>query len=191
DASRGRPLSALLYALGIRHVGTHAAQILARRFGTMEALMGATEAELAAIQGIGQTTAAALVAYFSEPKNRDLIRRLREAGVNMVEPVERPESRVLEGKTFVITGTHSVSRKELTDLIERHGGRVAGSVSKSTDYLVAGENPGSKLERARALGIEVIDEAALRALIAGSPQPVAAGGAEPLSLFDSLQPERS
>jgi len=191
DASRGRPLSALLYALGIRHVGTHAAQILARRFGTMEALMGATEAELAAIHGIGQTTAAALVAYFSEPKNRDLIRRLREAGVNMVEPVERPESRVLEGKTFVITGTHSVSRKELTDLIERHGGRVAGSVSKSTDYLVAGENPGSKLERARALGIEVIDEAALRALIAGSPQPVAAGGAEPLSLFDSLQPERS
>jgi len=191
DASRGRPLSALLFALGIRHVGTHAAQIVARRFGTMDALLEATQAELAAIHGIGETTAAALTAYLSEQKNRDLIRRLGEAGVNMTEPVERAESRALEGKTFVITGTHSVSRKELTDLIERHGGRVAGSVSRSTDYLVAGENPGSKLDRARALGVKVIDEAELRALAAGSAEPVAAGPGAPLSLFDSPQPERS
>lgn len=191
DASRGRPLSALLFALGIRHVGTHAAQILARHFGTMDALMEATEAELAAIHGIGKTTAAALTAYFSEQKNRDLIRRLGEAGVNMIEPVERADGRVLDGKKLVITGRHSVSRKELTGLIERHGGRVTDTVSKSTDFLVAGENPGSKLDRARALGVKVIDEAELRALAAGSPPAVAAGPGTTLSLFDSPQPERS
>lgn len=189
DASRARPLSALLFALGIRHVGTHAAQILARRFGSMDALLQADEAQLAAIHGIGDITAAALASYLAEPKNRELIRRLAEAGVNMIEPVERAEGGALEGKTFVITGTHSVSRKELTDLIEKHGGRVAGSVSRSTDFLVAGENPGSKLDRARDLGVKVIDEAELRALVGESPPAVAAGPGAPLSLFDSPQPE--
>src|SRR5690606_13183610 len=102
DASRERPLSARLFALGIRHVGTHVAQLLARRFGTMDALLAAEEAELAAIHGIGDTTAAALTSYLAEPKNRELIARLRDAGVNMTEPVERAEHRPLDGKTFVI-----------------------------------------------------------------------------------------
>ena len=190
-ASRERPLSTLLFALGIRHVGSHAAQILARRFGSMAALLEASEAELAAIHGIGEVTAAAVAHYLAEPSNRRLIERLREAGVNMVEPVERAEHRPLEGKTFVITGTHSVSRKELTELIERHGGRVAGSVSRSTDYLVVGRDAGSKLDRARELGVATIDEAGLRAMLDMPADAVPAGRAEPLSLFDSPQLERT
>jgi DNA ligase (NAD+) len=164
-AARDRPLSRVLYALGIRHVGQHAAQVIAREMRTMERVQSATAAELEALHGIGHTTAAALAAYMSEPRNQALIERLREAGVTMTEPVERAERSTLAGRTFVITGTHGLSRKELTSLIERHGGRVAGSVSKSTSYLVAGENPGSKLDRARELGVQVLDEESLRTLI--------------------------
>ncbi len=166
-ASKDRPLSRLLFALGIRHVGQTAAQLLARRFGTMDALMEASRDEIARVHGIGDTTAAALVAFFAEPGTRALIERLRAAGVRMDEPVERAESQTLEGRTFVITGTHAIGRKEMTSLIERHGGRVSGSVSKKTDYLVAGEDPGSKLDRARELGVEIIDLAGLEALAAG------------------------
>jgi DNA ligase (NAD+) len=164
EASRTQPLSRLLFALGIRHVGTHAAQILARHFGTLDALMAGTEEQFAAIHGIGGTTAAALSAYIAEPSNRMLLERLVAAGVNVTEPVQRAERVTLQGLTFVITGTHPTSRKELTALIERHGGRVTGSVSRSTDYLVAGEDPGSKLDRARELNVSVVDEQALRHL---------------------------
>jgi len=160
--SRGRPLSRLLFGLGIRHVGAQAAQILARRFGTMDALLEASEADFAAIHGIGATTAGALAAYLAEPRNRELIERLRAAGVNMTEPVERAEQTSLSGLTFVITGTlPTLSRKEATEFIEHHGGRVTSTVTRSTDYLVAGESPGSKLDRARELGITVLDEAGL------------------------------
>jgi DNA ligase (NAD+) len=117
------------------------------------------------VHGIGATTAEALGAFMAEPRNRQLIERLREAGVNMEEPVERAEHTTLAGRTFVITGTHGMSRKELSALIERHGGRVTGSVSRSTDYLVAGESPGSKLDRARELGVTILDEQALLALV--------------------------
>ncbi|MGH7577840.1 MAG: NAD-dependent DNA ligase LigA, partial [Longimicrobiales bacterium] len=164
DESRGQPLSRLLFALGIRHVGAHAAQVLARRFQTMDSLMAADEKEIAAVHGIGDTTAAALAAFLEDENNRALIERLREAGLTLEEPVERAEHASLEGKTFVITGTHASSRTELTQLIERHGGRVTGSVSKATSYVVAGESPGSKLDRARELGITVIDEDELRRL---------------------------
>lgn len=157
-ASRTQPLSRLLFALGIRHVGAHAAQVVAREFMTMDRLLDTDAERLAALHGIGETTADALAVYLAEPHNRDLLRRLAEAGVNMEEPVERAEHASLAGRTFVITGTHGRSRKELTALIERHGGRVTGSVSRSTDFLVAGENPGSKLDRARELGVEIIDE---------------------------------
>jgi len=166
EASKQRPLSNLLYALGIRHVGQHAAQLLAKRFVTMDALMAASEEEIAAVHGIGATTARALTAFLEEPRNRKLIERLREAGLRMDEPVERAESAALEGKTFVVTGTHRMSRKEITSFIERHGGRVTGSVSKATDFVVAGESPGSKLERARELGVAVIDEDELLAMAA-------------------------
>jgi DNA ligase (NAD+) len=163
-ASKGRPLSRLLFGLGIRHVGTNAAQLLARRFESMANLLAATEQEIAEVHGLGATTAAAVAAFLHEERNRELIGRLEMAGVNLVERVERAERTSLAGHTFVITGSHSVSRKELTGYIERHGGRVAGSVSKSTDFLVAGGDPGSKLDRARELGVRVIDEAGLREL---------------------------
>jgi DNA ligase (NAD+) len=168
SASTDRPLSRVLFALGMRHVGQHAAQVLARHFGTMDRLLSATEEELAAIHGIGRTTAAAVATFLAEPRNRVVIDRLRDAGVNMDEPVERAEHSSLAGRTFVITGTHGMSRKELTSLIERHGGRVTGSVSRSTDYLVAGESPGSKLDRARELGVTVLDEEGLLALTGGA-----------------------
>lgn len=170
-ASRAQPLSRLLFALGVRHVGSHAAQTFAREFVTMEALLAAGAEAFAAVHGIGQTTADALAAYLREEKNRAVIARLGAAGVNMSEPVERAEHATLAGLTFVITGTHRSSRKELTSLIERHGGRVSGSVSGSTRYLVAGESPGSKLDRARELGVSVIDEDGLLELAAHGPAP--------------------
>lgn len=165
QASRDRPLHRLLYALGVRHVGIVAAQQLARHFGTMDALLEATAEAFAAVHGIGPATAGALAAYFAEPKNRELIERLRAAGVNMIEPVEREARRPFSGLTFVVTGTlPTLTRKEVTEFIERRGGRVAGSVSRSTDYVVVGESPGSKLDRARELGVPILSEAELLAL---------------------------
>ena len=165
EASKDRPLSRLLVALGIRHVGGHAAGIVARKYETMDALMDADQEELAAIHGIGETTAAALATFLDEPRNQRLIERLAEAGVNMTEPVERAENQAFDGLTFVVTGTlPELSRKEAKAFIEQRGGRVTGSVSGNTDYLVVGEDPGSKLDRARQLGVEILDEAGLREL---------------------------
>jgi DNA ligase (NAD+) len=127
--------------------------------------MSAELPTLAAVHGIGQTTAAALHSFLAEPRNRALIAKLVAVGIRMDEPVEKAEHSTLAGRTFVITGTHAMSRKEITTLIERHGGRVTGSVSRSTDYLVAGESPGSKLERANELGVKVIDEQGLLELL--------------------------
>jgi DNA ligase (NAD+) len=170
-ASKDRPLSRLLYALGIRHVGAQAARLIAQRFVTMDAVIAAQSEEIAAVHGIGAATADAIKGFLDEPKNLKLLERLVEAGVNMTEPVERAENPTLNGLTFVITGTHKTSRKELTDFITRHGGRVTGSVSKSTSYLVAGDEPGSKLDRARELAVPDIDEADLRELAATGPGP--------------------
>jgi DNA ligase (NAD+) len=169
-ASRTRPLSRLLFALGIRHVGTHAAQLLARQYGTLTALLAASVTELASVHGIGETTAAALHAYLAEPRNRELLERLAAAGLRMDEPVERARSLPLSGRTFVITGTlPQLSRKEATTLIERRGGRVTGGVTRSTDYLVAGADPGSKLDKARELNVPILDEEALRRLADDAP----------------------
>lgn len=171
QASKDRPLSRVLYALGIRHVGLHAARALAREFGTMDALRQAGEDAYASVHGIGRTTAEALAKYFAEPKNIELIDRLARAGLEMREPRERTDHQPFAGRTFVVTGTlPTLSRKEVTAFIERHGGRVAGSVSRSTDFVVAGEAPGSKLDRARELGIPVLTEAELLEL-AGAAQP--------------------
>jgi DNA ligase (NAD+) len=162
EASRTQPLSRLLFALGIRHVGTHAAQLIARAYGTMDALLEAGEAELASIHGIGETTAAALGAYLREPRNRELIDRLREAGLELTEPVRRAATQPFAGLTFVITGTlPTLSRAEAKEYIEERGGRVAGSVSGKTDYVVVGEEAGSKADRARELGVPQLDEAEL------------------------------
>jgi DNA ligase (NAD+) len=164
--SKTRTLSRLLFALGVRHVGTHAAQILARHYGTLQALVQADAADYATVHGIGDTTAAALAAFLGESNNRHLLERLEQAGVNTVEPVEQADVQSLRGKTFVVTGTHATPRKELIAFIEKHGGRVTGSVTRSTDYVLLGEDPGSKADRARELGINTIDEAQLRELAA-------------------------
>ncbi len=165
EASKSQPLSRLLFALGIRHVGTHAAQIVARTYDTMDEIVAASEEHIAAIHGIGSATAAALTAYLDEPRNRQLIERLREAGLTFSEPVQRAESQAFAGSTFVITGTlPTLSRAEAKSFIEARGGRVSGSVSGKTDYLVVGEDAGSKLDRARELGVTLLTEQELQEL---------------------------
>ena len=162
DASRQRPLSSLLFGLGVRHVGKTVAQLLARRFGTMAGLMGASEEAINDVPGIGGAIAEAVVGFFGEPRNQRLIERLERAGLTFVEPRAADAGGTLAGKAYVLTGTlPTLSRSEATDLIEQAGGRVAGSVSKKTDAVVAGADAGGKLEKARALGVEVIDEAEL------------------------------
>jgi DNA ligase (NAD+) len=162
DVSRRQPLSNLLFGLGIRHVGKTVAQLLARRFGTMAGLMDASEAAINDVPGIGGAIAEAVVGFFGEPRNRRLIERLERAGLTFVEPGAAEAGGALAGKAYVLTGTlPTLSRSEATDLIEQAGGRVAGSVSKKTDAVVAGADAGGKLEKARALGVEVIDEAEL------------------------------
>jgi DNA ligase (NAD+) len=161
-ASKERPLSILLFGLGIRHVGKTVAQLLARRFGSMDALMGADEQAINDVPGIGSAIAEAVVGFFAEKRNRALIERLRKAGLTFTEPRAASADGPLVGKTYVLTGTlPTLSRAQATELIEAAGGRVAGSVSKKTDALVAGEEAGGKLEKAKALGVEVIDEAEL------------------------------
>ena len=161
-ASRDRPLSTLLFALGIRHVGAGAADLLARRFGTMDQLMEATAEQIGEVRGIGPTIAAAVQAFFRERRNRALVGRLRDAGLRMDEPAKVTAGGVFDGHTFVLTGTLSkLSREEATRLIEQAGGAVTGSVSKKTTAIVAGDEPGSKIEKARTLGIPMWDEAEL------------------------------
>lgn len=164
EKSKQRPLSRLLYAFGIRQVGQKAAQLLARQFGSMDRLQEATREELCAIPDIGEITAESLCRWLESAQSRHLIARLREAGVNMTQPDEQL-SRRLEGQTFVITGTlEKRSRQEMTQFIQQHGGKVSGSVSKRTDYLVAGEDAGSKLQKARELGVPVLTEDELEAM---------------------------
>lgn len=164
EKSKQRPLSRLLYAFGIRQVGQKAAQLLARQFGSMDKLQEATREELCAIPDIGEITAESLCRWLESAQGRHLIARLRETGVNMTQPDEQL-SRRLEGRTFVITGTlEKRSRQEMTQFIQQHGGKVSGSVSKRTDYLVAGEDAGSKLQKARELGVPVLTEGELEAM---------------------------
>jgi DNA ligase (NAD+) len=166
--SKARPLSSLLFGLGIRHVGKTVAVLLARRFGTMEALAGADEELISAVPGVGPTIAAAVHGWFANPKNRALVGRLAKAGLRLDEPDAVSAGGPLEDLTFVLTGTlPTLSRDEAKAVIERAGGRVTGSVSRKTDVVVAGEEPGSKLEKARELGIEIIDEAELLRRAAG------------------------
>jgi len=164
ERSKSRPLSRLLAALGIPHVGVHTARLLAQHFGSMDALAKASEEELQQIEGIGPEVAASVRAFFKSASGRKLIEALKAVGVNMVEPKKKTKAgQPLAGKTIVVTGTlEHYSRKEIEDLIVSLGGKAAGSVSKNTDFVVAGENPGSKLDKARQLGVEVIDEAEFR-----------------------------
>ena len=170
DASRKRPLSRLLFGLGIRHVGSHTAEILASHYGNMNALMAAQADELAEIHEIGPIVAKSIRDFFDIPENKALIEALRKAGVSMEEEREAGEGpRPFEGKTFVVTGTlQKYSRDEIHARIKALGGRAASSVSKSTDYLVAGEKAGSKRTKAEQLGVTVLSEEAFEALAEGA-----------------------
>jgi DNA ligase (NAD+) len=160
--AKAQPLSRLLFGLGIRHVGAQAAQLLARQFGTLDALMAATPEQLGAVRGIGDIIAASVADYFADPTTRMLIERLRERGVNLTEPNAVQADGPLTGATIVLTGSlPTLSRGDATALVEAAGGRVTSSVSKKTTFVVAGEEAGSKLEKAVALGVEVIDESEL------------------------------
>jgi len=169
EASKSQPLSRLLGALGIRHVGSIAAQLLAQHFGSLDALMAASADDILNVRGIGATIADGVVAYFSDPAGRALVKKLRDHQVNLTEPRAVVAGGPFSGKTFVITGTlPTLSRAKATSVIEAAGGRVTGSVSKSTSFLLAGEEAGSKLEKAKSLGIEIIDEERLLRLIDSS-----------------------
>ncbi len=169
EASKQQPPERLLTALGIRFVGSVVASLLIAALGGIDAVAAATADELQQIEGIGPQTALSLAAWFGRSHNRELIDKLRAAGLKFVaerEPLIVDSNQLLAGLTFVITGTlPTLSRDEATSLIERHGGKVTGSVSKKTDYLLAGEAAGSKLTKAQQLGVEIVDEAALLAMV--------------------------
>jgi DNA ligase (NAD+) len=168
ERSKANDLSRLIYALGIRHVGEKAAATLARYLRTMNAVLDAPVEKLQAVPDVGPVVAASIRLFADEPRNRQLVARLAEAGVNMASQAPEPADEVgpLEGKVIVLTGTlSSMSREEATEALERLGARVAKSVSKKTTYVVFGADAGSKLEKARQLGIETLDEDAFRALI--------------------------
>jgi DNA ligase (NAD+) len=166
-ASKGRSLSRLLTGLGIRHVGGIVSETLAARFGSIDALAAATQAELEEIEGIGPRIAEAVADWFRRPRHRQIVDKLRAAGVKLTGEAPAEEGpQPLDGLTFVITGTLSRLRREIAGWIEGHGGRVTGSVSGNTDYLVVGENPGgSKYRKAQEIGTPMIDESQLEEMM--------------------------
>jgi DNA ligase (NAD+) len=169
DKSRTNELWRLIYGLGIRHVGERASQVLARAFGSMDVLCAATIEQLQETPEIGPVLAESVRSWLDEPRNRQLIDRLGAAGVNMEVPLDERAAAPgrLKGKTYVITGTlASMTREEATAALERLGARVAGSVSKKTTGVIAGADAGTKAEKARTLGIPILDEAAFLELVA-------------------------
>ncbi len=158
EKSKDNDLWRLIAALGIRQVGDKAAKVLASHFGSMDAIAAATEEELTAIDDVGPITAGFIRSWMESPQSRDLLTRLKEAGVNMVDRTEKVDAR-FAGLTFVLTGALTkFTRDEATEMIELRGGKASGSVSKKTSYVVAGENAGSKLTKAQTLGIPVLTE---------------------------------
>ena len=165
EASKKLPLERGILGLGIRFVGERTAELLAEHFGSMDAFMNASFDELQQVTEVGPRVAEAITEFFSEPRNRELVGRLRKAGLRF-EGEKKQRGTKLAGKTFVLTGTlPNLSRDEAKKMIEDAGGKVSGSVSKKTDYVVAGGDPGSKLDRARELKVSVIDEDGLKNLL--------------------------
>lgn len=159
EHSKGNDLYRLVYALGIPHIGVKAAQVLCKAFPSLEEILQATEEEIAQIEGFGGIMAKEVCAFFQKDSARELVSRLKDLGVNMVAQQPQTQSTSLQGSTFVLTGTlPTMSRKEATQLIESHGGKVTSSVSKKTSYVLAGDEAGSKLEKARQLEIPVLTE---------------------------------
>jgi DNA ligase (NAD+) len=175
ERSKGQPLARLVYALGIHGVGATVAALLARRYVDLSDLAAASREDLQAIEGIGPQIAEAIANWFASPRHSQIVRKLREAGVwpRRTEPGPPQSRQTLKGLVLVITGTlPGMSRQQAKNLIERHGGTVSASVSRRTDYLVAGEAAGSKMQKAQALGVAILDEEGLKRLAAQG----AAGG---------------
>ncbi|RME27225.1 MAG: NAD-dependent DNA ligase LigA, partial [Deltaproteobacteria bacterium] len=169
EKSKSTTLARFVYALGIRHVGEHVARLLAERFGSLEKLSEADEEQLMAIDGVGPEVATSVRTFFQQPENRMLVEKLLKAGLEIEQPDQaRSDHRPLEGKTVVLTGTlASMDRRSAKELIQRLGGRVSSSVSRKTDLVIAGDNPGSKLDRARELSVAVIGEEEFLAMVQG------------------------
>ncbi len=166
EESKSRGLARVLFGLGIRHIGQKAAKLIAGRFGSMEAVMAASHEQLCAIDGIGGVLADSLLQFFTLPASRELIARLAQVGVEMTDHTERADDR-FAGMTFVLTGTlPTLKREEASALIEKYGGKTSSSVSKKTSVVLAGEEAGSKLDKARTLGVRIIDEAEFRDMLA-------------------------
>jgi DNA ligase (NAD+) len=165
ENSKKLPLERVIFGLGIRFVGERTAEFLSEHFGSMDALMKADEEELQDVNEVGPRIAHSIVEFFQEPRNRDLVKQLREAGLTFTG-TKKERGTKLAGKTFVLTGTlANYSREQAKKMIEDAGGRVSGSVSKKTDYVVAGADAGSKLDKAKELGVSVIDEKEMERLI--------------------------
>jgi DNA ligase (NAD+) len=176
EASKLAGLARVLMGLGIRFVGERTAELLAAEFGTIDALAAATAEELERVEEVGPRISQAILEFFAQPANLALIQSLKDAGVNMTAE-KKERSTQLAGLTFVLTGTlPTLTRDEAKRKIEAAGGKIAGSVSKKTSYVVAGEEAGSKLDKARELKVLILDEAGLLALLISGPAPVAAAG---------------
>jgi DNA ligase (NAD+) len=164
EASKKLPLERVIYGLGIRFVGERTAQFLAEELGSMDALMNAGQEELQQVNEVGPRIAESIAEFFQEPRNRELVERLRQAGLTFKGTMKERGTK-FAGKTFVLTGTLSLPRDQVKKTIEAAGGRVAGSVSKKTDYVIAGSDAGSKLDKAKELGVSVIGEKDLANLL--------------------------
>jgi DNA ligase (NAD+) len=167
EQSKTREVWRLIFGLGIRHVGERGAQALANAFGSIDAVIQASLDQLQAVADIGPVVAAAVRAYFDAPENQQLMKALAAAGLRMEGPIVAGGAPgPLAGKTFVLTGTlESLSREDAAAAVQSQGGKVAGSVSKKTSFVVAGADPGSKLAKAETLGVPILDEAGFRALL--------------------------
>src|SRR3989449_846664 len=167
EASKSNSLARLIYALGIPFVGERTAQLLAEHFGSLDKLASATVEELSEVPEVGPKVAASIVEFFSEPANRKLVEKLRKAGLKFTEERKAPRDSRLAGKTFVFTGALAHrSREEAEELVVSHGGKISSSVSKKTDYVVVGSEPGSKYDKAKSLGVTILDETQFEKLLA-------------------------
>ncbi|GAB4324813.1 MAG: NAD-dependent DNA ligase LigA [Dehalococcoidia bacterium] len=176
DASKRRPLANVLFALGIRHVGFETARLLAQHFGSLDAVLNASAEQLQEVEGIGPVVARSIVDWAARPENREIVERLKHAGINPRETVSLKPGGPLAGLTVVITGTlEGMSRAEAEARAREAGAKVVSSVSKKTDYVIAGANPGSKLQRAQELGRPVLDEEGFARLLEGGVEAVSAG----------------
>lgn len=166
NESKENDLYRLITALGIRHVGGKASKVLARKYKTMENLQNANFEQLSQINDIGEVMANSIIEFFMQEQTKDLIEKLKNAGVNMNCLEEESDDKRFEGKTFVLTGSLELfTRKEAEDIIEKLGGKTSSSVSKKTDYVLAGEDAGSKLTKAQSLGINIISETDFKEMI--------------------------